>query len=136
MDFWRVRMRPGKPLAFGVLHGVDSRGRERTVPHLGLPGNPVSTMVAFDQFARPALLKMQGQTAWSRPSVEAILEETVVNDDGRRSYFRGVLTKRNGRYYARLTGPQGSNILTSMASPRSSRAKRSERRSSRGTRTF
>ena len=115
MDFWRVRMRPGKPLAFGLLRGHDAAGREREVPHLGLPGNPVSTMVAFDQFARPALLKLQGRTSWTRPTIGAVLEETVRNDDGRRFYARAVVTKRDGRYFARLTGPQGSNMLTSMA---------------------
>ena len=109
--FWSVRMRPAKPLAFGVLRG--SHGR--SVPHLGLPGNPVSTMVAFEEFGRPALLKMLGRKNLDKPTVEAVLEDPIVNEDGRRVYARAVVTRRNGTYYAGLTGPQGSNILTSMA---------------------
>ncbi len=107
---WSVRMRPARPLAFGVLR--DKGGR--SVPHLGLPGNPVSAMVAFEELGRPALLKMMGRTTLSKPTIEAILEDPIVNEDGRRVYARAVVTKRNGNYYARLTGPQGSNILTSM----------------------
>ena len=111
ISFWSVRMRPAKPLAFGVLRGPG--GQE--VPHLGLPGNPVSALVAFEELGRPALLKMMGRTRLSRPTVRAVLEEPIVNSDGRRVYARVVVSKRDGTYYARLTGPQGSNILTSMA---------------------
>lgn len=111
MDFWRVRMRPGKPLAFGMLQRDD--GSE--IPHLGLPGNPVSSMIAFDQFARPAIMKMMGRPAEEPPVVKAVLEERVSNSDGRRFYARARVYNRAGQYYARLTGPQGSNILTSMA---------------------
>ncbi|MFH1140694.1 MAG: gephyrin-like molybdotransferase Glp [Chloroflexota bacterium] len=107
---WSVRMRPARPLAFGILRG---RGG-RSVPHLGLPGNPVSAMVAFEELGRPALLKMMGRTALAKPVIEAILEDPIVNEDGRRVFARAVVTRRNGTYYARLTGPQGSNILTSM----------------------
>ncbi len=107
---WSVRMRPAKPLAFGVLRG---RGG-RPVPHLGLPGNPVSAMVAFEELGRPALLKMMGRKDLAKPVIEAILEDPIVNEDGRRVFARAIVTKRNGTYYARLTGPQGSNILTSM----------------------
>lgn len=111
MDFWRVRMRPGKPLAFGLLRRPDGTA----VPHLGLPGNPVSSMVAFDQFVRPALEKLMGKSATGHAVVSAVLEEPVDNGDGRRFFARGRIDKREGRYYARLTGPQGSNVLTSMA---------------------
>ncbi|MBI4298460.1 MAG: molybdopterin molybdotransferase MoeA [Chloroflexi bacterium] len=111
ISFWSVRMRPAKPLAFGVLHGP--RGRD--VPHLGLPGNPVSSLVAFEEFARPAIYKMMGKSNYSKPTIEALLEEPIHNVDGRRVYARVVVTKQQGRYYARLTGNQGSNILTSMA---------------------
>lgn len=107
---WSVRMRPARPLAFGILRGKGGR----SVPHLGLPGNPVSAMVAFEELGRPALLKMMGRTALAKPAIEAILEDPIVNEDGRRVYARAVVTRRNGTYYARLTGPQGSNILTSM----------------------
>ena len=113
ITFWTVRMRPGKPLAFGLL-GQKSRNGERKIPHLGLPGNPVSSMVAFEQFGRPAIMKMMGKTNFAKPTVNAILEEPVTNKSGRRLYLRAVMSKRDGRYYASLTGPQGSGILTSM----------------------
>ncbi len=107
--FWTVRMKPGKPLAFGVL----TEGGRR-VPHLGLPGNPVSVMVSFEQFARPAILKMLGKRNLAKPTVLAISESRIQNDDGRRVFARAMVEKRQGRYYARLTGHQGSGILSSM----------------------
>ena len=112
IDFWSVRMRPAKPLAFGVLRTDD--GRE--VPHLGLPGNPVSAMVAFEQFARPAIRKMMGKSVLRKPRITAVLDEPIYNTDGRRVYARAVISKENGAYHARLTGNQSSNLLTSMAS--------------------
>ena len=111
IEFWSVRMRPAKPLAFGVLDGP---GGTR-VPHLGLPGNPVSALVGFEQIGRPAILKMMGKTRFARPTIRATLEEPIHNYDGRRVYARAIVTRRNGGYYARLTGHQNSNILTSMA---------------------
>ncbi len=111
VDFWSVRMRPAKPLAFGVLDGPGGR----RVPHIGLPGNPVSALVAFEQFGRPAIHKMMGKSRFDKPSVQAILEEPIVNNDARRVYARVQVTKRNGTYYARPTGHQSSNLLTSMA---------------------
>jgi molybdopterin molybdotransferase len=110
VDFWTVRMKPGKPLAFGAFTSGDRR-----VPHIGLPGNPVSSMVTFELFGRPALFKMMGKTHWQRPVVRAVAEERIVNTDGRRVYARSIVTQRDGRYYASLTGPQGSGILTSMS---------------------
>ena len=112
--FWTVRMRPARPLAFGALHRRERDGRVVQVPHLGLPGNPVSALVAFEEFARPALLKMQGRTAWAKPMVQATLEEPIHNEDGRRVYARAFVEKRDGRFFARLTGPQGSGVLTSL----------------------
>ncbi len=103
--FWQVRMKPGKPLAFGTIKGI---------PHLGLPGNPVSSMVTFELFARPAILKMMGKKNLAKPTIEAIIENPVVNSDERRIFARAVVEKRSGQYFARLTGPQGSGILTSM----------------------
>ncbi len=103
--FWRVRMKPGKPLAFGHIQGV---------PHLGLPGNPVSTAVAFELFVRPALLKMQGKTRFNKPEVEAVFQDSIPRKDDRRHYLRVVLDRHGGQYVARLTGEQGSGILTSM----------------------
>jgi molybdopterin molybdotransferase len=102
--FWRVRMRPGKPLAFGTYRGI---------PYLGLPGNPVSAMVSFERFARPAILKMAGQQQLERPRVQAILLEDV-RSDGRESYLRAVVVKDERGYVATTTGSQGSHIMTSL----------------------
>ena len=112
IDFWTVRMKPGKPLAFGAFEAPDGR----RVPHLGLPGNPVSSMVAFELFGRPAILKMLGRDDWQRPLIKAITRDKIVNTDARRFYARCIVSEgEDGRYYADLTGPQGSGILTSMS---------------------
>lgn len=111
IELWSVRMRPAKPLAFGVLRGPQGR----QVPHLGLPGNPVSALVAFEQFGGPAIRKMLGLKLLQHPTIEAVLEDPIHNADGRRVYARVVVTKRDGAYHARLTGHQSSNLLTSMA---------------------
>ena len=115
ISFWSVRMKPGKPLAFGVIRRSSRAGMEGGIPHLGLPGNPVSSMITFELFARPALLKMMGRKNLSRPLLDAVIEDSVVNTDGRRIFARVVLERRGEQYLARLTGPQGSGILTSMA---------------------
>jgi molybdopterin molybdotransferase len=105
VGFWRVRMRPGKPLAFGRYEGV---------PYLGLPGNPVSAMVSFERFARPAILRMAGHSQLARPQVNAIVSEKIASD-GRESYLRAVVTRdATGRYWATTTGSQGSHIMTSL----------------------
>jgi molybdopterin molybdotransferase len=114
VGFWTVCMKPGKPLAFGVIRGTEG-GREHKVPHLGLPGNPVSAMVTFEQFARPAILKMMGKKILAKPVIRAIIEDDVMDTDGRRLFARVNVTRRGGQYYASVTGPQGSGILTSMA---------------------
>jgi molybdopterin molybdotransferase len=105
MQFWQVNMKPGKPLAFGLLRGG--------VPLIGLPGNPVSAMVSFEQFARPAILKMLGHRDLAKPTVRAIMDEALMSS-GRRSFVRVVVTCGEGRYHARATGEQGSGVLTSM----------------------
>ncbi len=111
IDFWTVAMKPGKPLAFGCFW----QG-ERRIPHLGLPGNPVSALLTFELFGRPAIMKMMGKRDWSRPRIRAIAEERIDTRTSDRVFFaRCIVTQREGRYYARLTGPQGSGILTSMA---------------------
>jgi molybdopterin molybdotransferase len=115
MVFWQVRVKPGKPLAFGKIKGKDKNGKLKSIPHLGLPGNAASCMVSFEIFVRPALLKMMGKKNFAKPTVEAIMEDSVKNDAGRRIYDRAIIEKRDGLYYARLTGPQGSGILTSMS---------------------
>jgi molybdopterin molybdotransferase len=115
MVFWKVRVKPGKPLAFGKLKGISKNNIARSIPHLGLPGNPVSCMVNFELFVRPALFKMLGKKNFTKPAVEAIMEDSVKNNEGRRIYDRAIVERRDGQYYARLTGPQGSGILTSMS---------------------
>ena len=112
INFWKVRVKPGKPVAFGKIRGAGSTARNTLL--LGLPGNPVSVMITFELFARPALLKMLGKNNPPRPTIEATIEDTVINTDGRRIYARAVLEDRNGQCFARTTGPQGSGILTSM----------------------
>jgi len=113
--FWTVRMKPGKPLAFGTVRGTNGAGVAKNIPHLGLPGNPVSTMVTFELFARPAILKMMGKKNLTKPAIEAVIEEPIVNSDGRRVFTRVAVEKHNGQYFARPTGPQGSGVLTSMS---------------------
>ena len=99
-------MKPGKPLAFGTIQGV---------PHLGLPGNSVSSMITFELFARPAMLKMMGKTNLTRPTVEVPMESRIKNSDSRRIFARAIVRKEGDRLYAKTTGPQGSGILTSMS---------------------
>ena len=111
VNFWTVRIKPGKPIAFGTLKAPGGRD----IPHLGLPGNPVSSMTTFERFARPAILKMLGKTALDRPSVTAAIDQDITNDDGRRVYARVHVSKTAGGWQASLTGPQGSGILTSMS---------------------
>ena len=108
LQFWSVRMRPAKPLAFGTLN----RGSKTSVPLIGLPGNPVSSLVAFEQFCRPAILKMMGKTNLHRPTIQAVLKDSIVNYDSRRVYARVEQTEDG--YTAKTTGHQDSNILTSM----------------------
>ena len=113
VGFWTVRMKPGKPLAFGSFRAPDGR----TVPHLGLPGNPVSALMTFELFARPALFTMLGRADWQRPVARAVAAERIVNTDGRRFFARAFVSfdAADRRYVARLTGPQGSGVLTSMS---------------------
>ncbi|MBM3943630.1 MAG: molybdopterin molybdotransferase MoeA [SAR202 cluster bacterium] len=112
MNFWSVRMRPAKPLAFGLLRNENGG---KPTPLLGLPGNPVSALVAFEMFARPAILTMLGRRHLARPVVEGVLTGPIYNTDGRRVYARVSVSRREGTYFATPTGPQGSNILTSMS---------------------
>jgi molybdopterin molybdotransferase len=104
MDFWRVNMRPGKPVAFGDY---------KDIPIIGLPGNPVSAFVAFEVFVRPALEKLGGVAGGSRPTVRVRCEEQI-DSDGRESYLRVQVQEENGAWVARLTGHQGSGNLHSL----------------------
>lgn len=105
MKFWRVAMKPGKPLAFGMM---------RRTPVFGLPGNPVSSMVAFEQFARPALLKLSGARDLFRFCLPAVFTDNFKKKKGLRYFLRVILANKSGQLYASLTGPQGSGILKSM----------------------
>jgi molybdopterin-guanine dinucleotide biosynthesis protein MobB len=113
IGFWTVCMKPGKPIAFGAIEKVKGRKR-RKVPHLGLPGNPVSSMVTFEQFARPAILKMMGKKILAKPTIRAVIDDDITSTDARRVFSRVVVTRRGGQYHASVTGPQGSGMLTSM----------------------
>jgi molybdopterin molybdotransferase len=111
MKFWQVAIKPGKPLAFGTLQ------RQRQIPLIGLPGNPVAAMVAFEVFARPAILKLAGAASWEKEAVSAILDEEILNS-GRRHFMRAYFYQRDGQYRVTTRGSgvqvQGSGILTSM----------------------
>ncbi|MBE9535707.1 MAG: molybdopterin molybdotransferase MoeA [Proteobacteria bacterium] len=106
IKFWRVDMRPGHPVAFG---------RKAEKPVFGLPGNPVSTMVSFEQFARPLIRAMAGHTSPYRPVVEAIVTEDVSSKPGRKHFLRGILSYEDGHYNVCSAGAQGSGILLSMS---------------------
>ncbi len=105
MHFWKLAIRPGQPLAFGMIQGTLA---------FGLPGNPVSSMVTFEQLVRPAMLKMSGRLSYGRPIVQAIFQEQFSKRTDRRHFLRGVLTQEHGVFKVRTTGAQGSGILTSM----------------------
>jgi len=105
MNFWKVAMRPGQPLAFGIVSGK---------PLFGLPGNPVSSMVSFEQFVRPAILKMAGHHYLFRPTIKALLREDIEKKAGLLHFIRCRLVREGGKIHAWTTGEQGSGILSSM----------------------
>ena len=104
LEFWRVNMRPGKPLAFGDYQGI---------PFIGLPGNPVSAFVAFEVFVRPVLGRLGGGSAADRPRVRVRLGEAV-ESDGRETYLRAEVREEQGVLIAHLSGHQGSANLPSL----------------------
>jgi molybdopterin molybdotransferase len=108
MDFWSIAIRPGRPLAFGEL-----RTKRGAIPIFGLPGNPVSALLTFELFVRPALLKMAGRTKLHRPRVQARLLDRIDKPVGLRMFARGVYDASAAT--VRSTGPQGSGILRSMS---------------------
>jgi molybdopterin molybdotransferase len=105
INFWRINMRPGKPVAFGHIGNV---------PLLGLPGNPVSSAVTFELFGRPVIRKMQGHTRLFKPQVDVTVEDGVSDSGTRRHYVRSRVERRDGRFVARTTGNQGSHMMTSL----------------------
>ncbi|MDF4404406.1 bifunctional molybdopterin-guanine dinucleotide biosynthesis adaptor protein MobB/molybdopterin molybdotransferase MoeA [Vibrio parahaemolyticus] len=107
IDFWRINMRPGRPLAFGQINNK---------PFFGLPGNPVAVMVSFINFVEPALRKMQGEQGWKPLKVNAIATENLRSRQGRTEFSRGIYELDDtGRLTVRTTGQQGSGILRSMS---------------------
>ena len=107
IDFWRINMRPGRPLAFGQINDK---------PFFGLPGNPVAVMVSFINFVEPALRKMQGEQGWKPLKVSAIATENLRSRQGRTEFSRGIYElDETGRLTVRTTGKQGSGILRSMS---------------------
>jgi len=113
MQFWQVAVKPGKPLAFGMLHGR----AQANVPLIGLPGNPVAAMVAFEVFARPAILKLAGHLSGDKTTLRATLDEEVTSS-GRRHYMRALMHLAGDGYHVTTRGSgvqvQGSGILTSL----------------------
>jgi len=105
MNFWKVAMRPGQPLAFGMVFGK---------PLFGLPGNPVSAMVSFEQFVRPSILKMSGHRKLFRPTLKAVLREDIEKKADLTYFLRCRLITEEGKTYATTTGEQGSGMLSSM----------------------
>jgi molybdopterin molybdotransferase len=105
IDFWRINMRPGKPVAFGRIGGV---------PLLGLPGNPVSSAVTFELFGRPIIRKMQGYTHLLRPQIDVIVADGIHERVKRRHYVRVHVKQHGDHFIAHTTGNQGSNITTSL----------------------
>ncbi len=106
VHFWKVAMKPGKPLMFATLHGT---------PVFALPGNPVSVMVGFEEFVRPALLKMGGRTAWKRIEVEALLQSDLRSPEGRTEFVRARLEQGADGFLAVVSGDQNSGRLSTMA---------------------
>src|SRR3972149_1735927 len=105
MRFWKVAMKPGKPLAFGVIANK---------PAFGLPGNPISSMVAFEQFARPAILKMMGKKDIFKRAFDALLTKPIKKKAGRMNFERAALEQKDGQFYVTPLEGQGSGILSSM----------------------
>lgn len=105
IEFWRVAMKPGKPLAFGLI---------KEKPVFGLPGNPVSSMITFEEFVKPLIFKMRGMDAAGPFRVKATAGCKIEKKPGRKEFVRARLHRKNGTFVASPTGPQGSGILKSM----------------------
>jgi molybdopterin molybdotransferase len=105
IDFWQVAMQPGRPLAVGRIGAAH---------FFGLPGNPVASMLTFHLFVRPALWKLAGRRDLFPPRFHAVAMEPMSKKTGRREFKRGILSYTGQRWEVRITGPQGSGILTSM----------------------
>jgi molybdopterin molybdotransferase len=116
VGFWKIAMRPGRPMAFGVLKATPGKAPDRQTLFFGLPGNPVAVMVTFYQFVRSALLQLNGATETKPPITQAISEIAIRKKPGRTEFQRAILGRNaEGRPTVRLTGSQGAGILRSMS---------------------
>jgi molybdopterin molybdotransferase len=106
IHFNAIKMKPGKPMVFGTL---------KNSLFFGLPGNPVSTMVGFIEYVRPALLRMMDAIRIAKPLVNAVSKDQILKKAGRTHFIRGYFTLDNGSFFVSTTGPQGSGILRSMS---------------------
>ena len=115
--FWRIAMRPGRPMAFGRITTSGGTGGpgERSAYLFGLPGNPVAVMVTFYHFVRGALLHMMGRPDLDLPLLQVKSQEAMRKKPGRTEYQRGILENKNGEMSVRTTGSQGSGVLRSMS---------------------
>ena len=105
VNFWKIAVKPGRPLAFGKI---------KKCFFFGLPGNPVSVVVTFNLFVNAAIRKMTGQKNNSSLTLTAKLQSEIKKRKGRKEYKRGILTINNGDFFVKSSGAQGSNILSSL----------------------
>ena len=116
VGFWKIAMRPGRPMAFGVLKPVAGKSPARKTLFFGLPGNPVAVMVTFYQFVRAALLQLNGANQTEPPLTQAIAQAPIRKKPGRTEFQRAILGRgADGKPTVRLTGSQGAGILRSMS---------------------
>jgi molybdopterin molybdotransferase len=116
VGFWKIAMRPGRPMAFGVLKPVSGKSPSRKTLFFGLPGNPVAVMVTFYQFVRSALLQLNGANQTEIPLTQAIAEAPIRKKPGRTEFQRAILGRgADGKPTVQLTGSQGAGILRSMS---------------------
>jgi molybdopterin molybdotransferase len=116
VGFWKIAMRPGRPMAFGILKPVPNQHPPRSTLFFGLPGNPVAVMVTFYQFVQSALLQLSGATQLRPPLTQAIASAAIRKKPGRTEYQRGILEiGPDGKTQVRVTGSQGAGILRSMS---------------------
>ena len=116
VGFWKIAMRPGRPMAFGTLKPVAGQSSTHKTLFFGLPGNPVAVMVTFYQFVRAALLQLNGATQTEPPLTQAISESAIRKKPGRTEFQRAILGRsKDGKPTVKLTGSQGAGILRSMS---------------------
>ncbi|WP_231969927.1 molybdopterin molybdotransferase MoeA [Polynucleobacter necessarius] len=116
MGFWKIAMRSGRPMAFGVLKPVSGKSPARTTLFFGLPGNPVAVMVTFYQFVRPAIFQLNGANQTEPRLTQAIAEAPIQKKPGRTEVQRVILGRdADGKPTVKLTGSQGTGILRSMS---------------------